>query len=208
MTGFTVDHEPVAHPGPESGYRCDLIRLLRDHEVTRHVTSCVAANRESSVSRLAAPCPFIINILLHIPLPSSHNRIRLQPPCHSEIQATHTSLNHHIVNLYNTNNHNVVHAPIHRLGHPLDRQGKALDQLERRCRHLQYRPNRLDQGQLAFLFLSSVCVLDTDDFSFWIDVLRLQAKKGGFKDTCPEELLAAVLREAYTRAKLDPSKIE
>ncbi|KAG7562904.1 hypothetical protein FFLO_01594 [Filobasidium floriforme] len=35
-----------------------------------------------------------------------------------------------------------------------------------------------------------------------------KAKKGGFKDTCPEELLAAVLREAYTRAKLDPSKIE
>jgi acetyl-CoA acyltransferase 1 len=35
-----------------------------------------------------------------------------------------------------------------------------------------------------------------------------QAKKGGFKDTCPEELLAAVLKEAYTRAKLDPSKIE
>jgi acetyl-CoA acyltransferase 1 len=39
-------------------------------------------------------------------------------------------------------------------------------------------------------------------------MLPLQAKKGGFKDTCPEELLAAVLREAYTRAKLDPSKIE
>jgi acetyl-CoA acyltransferase 1 len=39
-------------------------------------------------------------------------------------------------------------------------------------------------------------------------VLTSQAKKGGFKDTCPEELLAAVLREAYTRAKLDPSKIE
>jgi acetyl-CoA acyltransferase 1 len=35
-----------------------------------------------------------------------------------------------------------------------------------------------------------------------------QAKKGGFKDTCPEDLLAAVLKEAYTRAKLDPSKIE
>jgi len=35
-----------------------------------------------------------------------------------------------------------------------------------------------------------------------------KAKKGGFKDTCPEELLAAVLKEAYTRAKLDPSKID
>lgn len=57
-------------------------------------------------------------------------------------------------------------------------------------------------------FFSSILALETDDLSFWINVLRLQAKKGGFKDTCPEELLAAVLREAYTRAKLDPSKIE
>lgn len=56
-----------------------------------------------------------------------------------------------------------------------------------------------------FLFCG---ILETDGLSFWIDVLRSQAKKGGFKDTCPEELLAAVLREAYTRAKLDPSKIE
>lgn len=36
----------------------------------------------------------------------------------------------------------------------------------------------------------------------------LQAKKGGFKDTHPEELLSNVLRAVYTQAKLDPSLIE
>jgi acetyl-CoA acyltransferase 1 len=36
----------------------------------------------------------------------------------------------------------------------------------------------------------------------------LQAKKGGFKDTRPEELLSAVLRAAYTKAGVDPNLIE
>lgn len=35
-----------------------------------------------------------------------------------------------------------------------------------------------------------------------------KAKKGGFKDTRPEEILSAVLRAAYTKAGLDPSLIE
>jgi hypothetical protein len=68
---------------------------------------------------------------------------------------------------------------------------------------MQYRPNRLDKGQLrvlAHLHVLYTHVILYHDTS--------QAKKGGFKDTCPEELLAAVLREVYTRAKLDPSKIE
>jgi hypothetical protein len=35
-----------------------------------------------------------------------------------------------------------------------------------------------------------------------------QAKKGGFKDTLPEELLSNVLKAVYTAAKLDPKLIE
>ena len=35
-----------------------------------------------------------------------------------------------------------------------------------------------------------------------------QAKKGGFKDTRPEEILSGVLRAAYTKAGLDPALIE
>jgi acetyl-CoA acyltransferase 1 len=35
-----------------------------------------------------------------------------------------------------------------------------------------------------------------------------KAKKGGFKDTRPEEILTAVLRAAYTKVGLDPSLIE
>lgn len=36
----------------------------------------------------------------------------------------------------------------------------------------------------------------------------VQGKKGGFKDTRPEELLSAVLRDVYTKAGLDPALIE
>ena len=36
----------------------------------------------------------------------------------------------------------------------------------------------------------------------------MQGKKGGFKDTRPEELLSGVLRAAYTRANVDPKLIE
>jgi acetyl-CoA acyltransferase 1 len=36
----------------------------------------------------------------------------------------------------------------------------------------------------------------------------LQAKKGGFKDALPEDLLAAVLKEVVKRGKVDPSKVE
>ncbi|KAG6335514.1 hypothetical protein ID866_3568 [Astraeus odoratus] len=35
-----------------------------------------------------------------------------------------------------------------------------------------------------------------------------KARKGGFKDTRPEEILSGVLRAAYTRARLDPALIE
>jgi acetyl-CoA acyltransferase 1 len=35
-----------------------------------------------------------------------------------------------------------------------------------------------------------------------------KGKKGGFKDTRPEEILSAVLRGVYTKVKLDPSLIE
>ncbi|KAF8668574.1 thiolase family, partial [Rhizoctonia solani] len=35
-----------------------------------------------------------------------------------------------------------------------------------------------------------------------------KAKKGGFKDTLPEELLSNVLKAVYTSAKLDPKLIE
>jgi len=35
-----------------------------------------------------------------------------------------------------------------------------------------------------------------------------QSKKGGFKDTRPEEILSAVLRAAYTKAGLDPALID
>lgn len=35
-----------------------------------------------------------------------------------------------------------------------------------------------------------------------------QAKKGGFKDTRPEEILSGVLRAAYTKVGLDPALIE
>lgn len=35
-----------------------------------------------------------------------------------------------------------------------------------------------------------------------------QGKKGGFKDTLPEEILSAILRAVYTKASLDPSLIE
>lgn len=35
-----------------------------------------------------------------------------------------------------------------------------------------------------------------------------KGKKGGFKDTRPEELLAAVLRAVYTQPHLDPTLIE
>lgn len=38
--------------------------------------------------------------------------------------------------------------------------------------------------------------------------LFLQGRKGGFKDTRPEELLSGVLRAAYTRARVDPALIE
>jgi acetyl-CoA acyltransferase 1 len=34
-----------------------------------------------------------------------------------------------------------------------------------------------------------------------------QAKKGGFKDCVPEDLLAAVFKETLVRSKVDPSKI-
>lgn len=37
---------------------------------------------------------------------------------------------------------------------------------------------------------------------------KLQAKKGGFKDCLPEDLLTAVLAEVIKRGKVDPSKIE
>jgi acetyl-CoA acyltransferase 1 len=37
---------------------------------------------------------------------------------------------------------------------------------------------------------------------------RFQAKKGGFKDTRPEEMLSAALRAAYTKAGVDPALIE
>ena len=36
----------------------------------------------------------------------------------------------------------------------------------------------------------------------------VQAKKGGFKDTRPEEILSEVLKAAYTKAGLDPKLIE
>ncbi len=36
----------------------------------------------------------------------------------------------------------------------------------------------------------------------------VQAKKGGFKDTRPEEILSEVLRAVYTQAGLDPALIE
>lgn len=36
----------------------------------------------------------------------------------------------------------------------------------------------------------------------------LQAKKGGFKDALPEDLLSAVLNAVFTRAKLDPKLID
>jgi acetyl-CoA acyltransferase 1 len=35
-----------------------------------------------------------------------------------------------------------------------------------------------------------------------------QGKKGGFKDTRPEEILSAVLRASYSKANLDPALIE
>jgi acetyl-CoA acyltransferase 1 len=35
----------------------------------------------------------------------------------------------------------------------------------------------------------------------------LQGKKGGFKDTRPEEILSAVLRAAYFKVNLDPALI-
>jgi acetyl-CoA acyltransferase 1 len=38
--------------------------------------------------------------------------------------------------------------------------------------------------------------------------LRIQAKKGGFKDCLPEDLLAAVFKETLKRSKVDPAKIE
>jgi acetyl-CoA acyltransferase 1 len=34
-----------------------------------------------------------------------------------------------------------------------------------------------------------------------------QGKKGGFKDTRPEELLSAVLKAAYSKVSLDPALI-
>lgn len=37
---------------------------------------------------------------------------------------------------------------------------------------------------------------------------REQGKKGGFKDTRPEELLSAVLKAVYSKVSLDPSLIE
>lgn len=36
----------------------------------------------------------------------------------------------------------------------------------------------------------------------------MQGKKGGFKDTRPEEILSAVLRAVYTKAGVDPALIE
>ncbi|OCH91397.1 acetyl-CoA acetyl transferase [Obba rivulosa] len=37
---------------------------------------------------------------------------------------------------------------------------------------------------------------------------HLQAKKGGFKDTRPEEILSGVFQAAYTQARLDPALID
>jgi acetyl-CoA acyltransferase 1 len=37
---------------------------------------------------------------------------------------------------------------------------------------------------------------------------KSQGRKGGFKDTRPEEILSGVLRAAYTRAKVNPALIE
>ena len=39
-------------------------------------------------------------------------------------------------------------------------------------------------------------------------MLTKQAKKGGFKDCLPEDLLSAVFKETIKRGKVDPSKIE
>lgn len=36
----------------------------------------------------------------------------------------------------------------------------------------------------------------------------LQGKRGGFKDTRPEEILSGVLRAVYTKVNLDPALIE
>jgi acetyl-CoA acyltransferase 1 len=35
-----------------------------------------------------------------------------------------------------------------------------------------------------------------------------QAKRGGFKDTRPEEILSGILRAVYTKVNLDPALIE
>jgi acetyl-CoA acyltransferase 1 len=39
-------------------------------------------------------------------------------------------------------------------------------------------------------------------------VLTNQAKKGGFKDALPEDLLSAVFRECLKRGQVDPTKLE
>lgn len=38
--------------------------------------------------------------------------------------------------------------------------------------------------------------------------MNLTAKKGGFKDTCPEELLVAVFEDAVKRAGIDKALVE
>lgn len=39
------------------------------------------------------------------------------------------------------------------------------------------------------------------------DLTCIQVKKGGFKDTCPEEMLKAVLAEVLKRGKCDPAAV-
>jgi len=43
--------------------------------------------------------------------------------------------------------------------------------------------------------------------SYYGVIADLQAKKGGFKDCVPEDLLAAVFKETLVRSKVDPSMI-
>jgi acetyl-CoA acyltransferase 1 len=63
---------------------------------------------------------------------------------------------------------------------------------------------------IVYAIRSAMTKVNPDLMSPDIDwcLVFAQGKKGGFKDTRPEEILSAVLREVYTRPGLNPALIE
>lgn len=73
--------------------------------------------------------------------------------------------------------------------------------LSQRCRLIFSSPYHFAPVKVSYL-------LPPSRLALCVATSITQGGKGGFKDTYPEEYLAAVLKEVYTRANLDPALIE